>query len=196
LSNCAAAALQDLSSAAVDSSHIRAMKGGAATGPSPVERDKTGSKHNIIVEARGIPLATITTGGNRNDMTQLIPLIEAVPPIRGKRGQLLRRPHHLYADRGYDHETYRDQVRRFEITPHIARRGAGTRLRPGRPPLGCGRRARATALVPPPAHPLGDPRRHPPRPRHPRLRHHLLPTTPQHSLLGVQNGWAESLACP
>jgi hypothetical protein len=69
------------------------------------------------------PLATITTGSNRNDVTQLIPLIEAIPPIRGKRGQPPRRPKHLYADRGYDHETYRDQVRRFEITPHIARRG-------------------------------------------------------------------------
>jgi len=113
----------DLSRAAVDSSHIRAMKGGPATGPSPVDRGNTGSKHHVIVEAHGIPLATITTGGNRNDVTQLIPLIEAVPPIRGKRGQPLRRPRHLYADRGYDHDLYRDRVRRFEITPHIARRG-------------------------------------------------------------------------
>ena len=56
------------------------MKGGAATGPSPVDRGKTGSKHHVIVEAHGIPLATILTGGNRNDVTQLLPLIEAVPP--------------------------------------------------------------------------------------------------------------------
>ena len=52
----------------------------------------------------GIPLAATLTGGNRNDVTQL---------IRGKPGQPLRRPKHLYADRGYDHESYRDQVRRF-----------------------------------------------------------------------------------
>jgi transposase len=123
LSELRAADLLDFSRAAVDSSHVRAMKGGPATGPSPVDRGKTGSKHHLIVEAHGIPLAAITTGGNRNDVTQLIPLIEAVPPIRGKRGQPLRRPKHLYADRGYDHETYRDQVRRFQITPHIARRG-------------------------------------------------------------------------
>ncbi len=31
----------------------------------------------------------------------------------------------LYADRGYDHEVYRDKVRRFQITPHLARRGTG-----------------------------------------------------------------------
>ncbi|WP_414505877.1 IS5 family transposase [Streptomyces sp. NEAU-L66] len=123
LAELRAAGILDLSRASVDSSHLRAMKGGAATGPSPVDRGKTGSKHHVIVEARGIPLAVTLTGGNRNDVTQLIPLIRAVPPIRGKRGQPLRRPKHLYADRGYDHESYRDQVRRFEITPHIARRG-------------------------------------------------------------------------
>ncbi len=58
------------------------MKGGPATGPSPVDRGKTGSKHHVIVDAHSIPLATITTGGNRNDVAQLIPLIEAILPIR------------------------------------------------------------------------------------------------------------------
>jgi hypothetical protein len=51
-------------------------------GPSPVDRGKTGSKHHVIVEAHGIPLAATLTGGNRNDVTELIPLIQAVPPIR------------------------------------------------------------------------------------------------------------------
>lgn len=37
----------------------------------------------------------------------------------------MRRPKHLYADRGYDHEVYRDKICRFRITPHIARRGTG-----------------------------------------------------------------------
>lgn len=46
-----------------------------------------GSKHHLIVEAHGIPLAAITTGGNRNDVTQLIPLIQTVPSIRSERGQ-------------------------------------------------------------------------------------------------------------
>jgi hypothetical protein len=50
-------------------------------------------------------------------------LIEAVPPIRGKRGQPRRRPQHLYTDRGFDHEAYRDPVRAAQIIPHIARRG-------------------------------------------------------------------------
>ena len=99
------------------------MKGGAKTGPSPVDRGKTGSKHHVIVEAHGIPLAATLTGGNRNDVTRLIPLIQAVPPIRGKRGRPRRRPDVVYADRGYGHEEYRGQVRDSGIRPEIARRG-------------------------------------------------------------------------
>jgi transposase len=88
----------DLSRASVDGSHLRALKGGDATGRSPVDRGKTGSKHHVIVDAHGIPLAATVTGGNRNDVTQLLPLIHAVPPIRGKRGRPRRRPGVLYAD--------------------------------------------------------------------------------------------------
>ena len=154
------------------------MKGGPATGPSPVDRGTTGSKHHVIVEAHGIPLATLTTGGNRNHVTQLIPLIEAVPPIHGKRGQPLRRPRHLYADRGYDHDLYRDRVRRFETTPHIARRGIehGSGLGVYRWAWTARSRCCAAALLSPLADPLGDPRRHPPCLRRPRLCSHLLAT--------------------
>ncbi|MDQ0904700.1 transposase [Streptomyces canus] len=114
----------DLSRVSVDGSHLRALKGGDATGRSPVDRGKTGSKHHVIVDAHGIPLAA-TVGGNRNDVTQLLPLIHAVPPIRGKRGRPRRRPDVLYADRGYDHDIYRRQVRELGIRPRIARRGTG-----------------------------------------------------------------------
>ncbi len=55
----------------------------------------------------------------------VIPLIQTVSPIRGKSRQPLRRPEHLHADRGYDQEVYWDKVRRFQITPHLARRGTG-----------------------------------------------------------------------
>jgi transposase len=64
------------------------------------------------------------TGGNRNDVTQLIPLIDAIPPLRGRRGHPLRRPKKIYADRGYDHDKHRCLVRQRGITPMIAQRGA------------------------------------------------------------------------
>lgn len=78
---------------------------------------------DLLDFSRAIPLAAALTGGNRNDVTQLIPLIEAVPPIRGKRGRPRRRPEAVYADRGYDHDTYRRRVRELGISPKIARRG-------------------------------------------------------------------------
>lgn len=70
-----------------------------------------------------MPLAVLLTGGNRHDVTQLLPLVEAIPEIRGIRGRPRRRPRYLYADRGYDSEPHRDALRRLQITPRIARRG-------------------------------------------------------------------------
>ena len=97
-------------------------KGGSATGPSPVDRARCGSKHHLLVDATGIPLAWTLTGGNRNDVTQLIPLIERVPPVRGLVGRPRRRPDRVTADRGYDHDKHRRLVRARGITPEIARR--------------------------------------------------------------------------
>ena len=97
-------------------------EGRPKTGPSPVDRTRPGSKHHVISEAHGIPLAVSLTGGNRNDVTQLMPLIAAIPPVRGRRGRPRQRPDQVYADRGYDHDKYRKQVREKGITPVIARR--------------------------------------------------------------------------
>ncbi len=79
----------------------------------------------MITEGHGIPLAVALTGGQRNDVTQLMPLLAAIPPVRGRRGRPRRRPDAVYADRGYDHDKYRRQVRAKGITPVIARRGTG-----------------------------------------------------------------------
>ncbi len=97
-------------------------KGGSETGPSPVDRGRAGSKHHLLVDATGIPLAFSLTGGNRNDVTQLIPLLDSVPAVRGRVGRPHRRPERLVADRGYDHDSHRRQLRRRGITPEIARR--------------------------------------------------------------------------
>ena len=52
-----------------------------------------------------------------------MPLIQAIAPVRGRRGGPRRRPDTLYADRGYDHDKYRNQARAVGITLIIARRG-------------------------------------------------------------------------
>ena len=112
----------DWSRASVDSRTLRALGGGEETGPSPVDRRKKGSKHHVIVDGNGTPLAATITAANRHDVTQLEPLVDAVPPVRGKRGRPRRRPKRLYADRAYDSEPHRRALRRRGIRPMIARR--------------------------------------------------------------------------
>jgi transposase len=93
------------------------------TGPNPTDRARPGSKHHLVTEAQGIPLALILTGANRHDVTQLLPLIDAIPPIRGKRGRPLSKPAIVQGDRGYDHDKYRRPLHAAGISTQIARRG-------------------------------------------------------------------------
>ena len=146
---------------------------GDQDGPSPVDRARPGSKHHLITDAHGIPLAVTLTGGNRNDVTQLIPLIEALPPVA-------RPPRPAPPPPGGSTPTAATTTTSTGdwsgpgITPMIARRRHRARLRPRHLPLGRGAHFRAAALVPSPADPLGDPRRHPRSLPQPRMRHHLL----------------------
>jgi transposase len=72
-----------------------------------------------------VPLAVSVTGGNRNDVTQLEPLIDGIGPVRGKRGRPRQRPDALYGDRAYDHDKHRHKLRKRGVKPIIARRGGG-----------------------------------------------------------------------
>jgi transposase len=76
-----------------------------------------------MVDAGGVPLAVRVTGANSNDITQLFPLLEAVPRVQGKRGRPRRRPKKLLGDRGYDSQPHRDALKRRGITPKLAKRG-------------------------------------------------------------------------
>jgi len=75
----------DWSRGIVDSVSGRAPGGGEKTGPSPVDRRKLGSKVHVLVDGKGIPLAVRLTGANQHDVTQLIPLIQGIPGVRGKK---------------------------------------------------------------------------------------------------------------
>ena len=50
-------------------------------------------------------------------------MLDAIPPVRGRRGRPRQRPAELYGDRTYDHDKYRKKVRAKGIQPRIARRG-------------------------------------------------------------------------
>nr|WP_240529867.1 IS5 family transposase [Streptomyces mangrovisoli] len=113
----------DWSRAVIDSSHVRAARRGPKSGPSPVDRARPGSKHHVLTDAQGIPLAVSLTGGNRNDVTQLLPLLDEVPAVAGLVGRPRQRPDALFADRGYDHDKYRRLLWKRGIRPVIAERG-------------------------------------------------------------------------
>src|SRR5271157_5436255 len=63
-----------------------------------------------------------TTAANVPDVNPMIPLVDAIPPVRGKPGRPRRRPASLYGDRGYDSDPHRRKLRRRGIRPYIARR--------------------------------------------------------------------------
>ncbi len=96
---------------------------GPKSGPSPLDRARPGNKHHALVDGQDIALAVSLTGGNHNDITQLLPLLAKVPSVAGLVGRPRRRPDTFLADRGYDHDKYRRLVRSQGITPVIARRG-------------------------------------------------------------------------
>jgi transposase len=49
-------------------------------------------------------------------------VVDAIPQVQSSRGRPRHRPKELYADRGYDSDSYRDQLKRRGIEPRVARR--------------------------------------------------------------------------
>ncbi|MFJ4679533.1 IS5 family transposase [Kitasatospora sp. NPDC088783] len=116
-----AAGLIDWTRACVDGSHVRA-KGGEATGPSPVDRRKTGSEHHVI-GGGGIPFHVITTTADVNDVTRTLDLVDGVPPVAGRVGHPRKRPGSLLGGKGYDSDPNRRELRKRGILPVISRKG-------------------------------------------------------------------------
>lgn len=109
--------------AIVDSVMVRAFGGGEATGPSPVDRRKLGTKHTLVVDGNGVPLVIHTAPANASDHGQILPAVADFPRVPGKRGRPRSHPDVLFADRGYDSEATRTALRAQGIEPVIARRG-------------------------------------------------------------------------
>ena len=87
-----------------------------------MDRRKNGSKHHLATDAGGVPLTTKLTGANRNDVTQLMPLVDALPPVRGLPGAPLRKPGGVMGDRGFDSADNRMRLSCRAIAAEIARR--------------------------------------------------------------------------
>jgi transposase len=101
---------------------VRAFGGGQDTGPSPVDRRKKGSKHTLLVDAHGIPLAIRTAPAQASDHTQIISLLLDFPQVGGQPGRPKELPDIVVADRGYDSDPTRGLLRWLGIEPFIGRR--------------------------------------------------------------------------
>lgn len=76
----------------------------------------------MATDAQGAPLAAILTAANVNDVTQMLPLLEALPAIGGKRGRRLSKPRIVQGDRGYDSQPLRDELHARGMRTEIGRR--------------------------------------------------------------------------
>lgn len=113
----------DWSRALIDSSSVRAAYGGEGTGKSPVDRGKPGTKHHIITDASGVPLAGSATAANVNDISEMAPLVNKLPDVAGKVGHPRRKPDALRGDLAYDSEPHRQGLREMGIEPELPEKG-------------------------------------------------------------------------
>jgi transposase len=76
-----------------------------------------------MVDGQGVPMAVSVTGANTPDVQQLLPLIVAIPQVRGKAGHPKSPLKPFYADRAYESEPARAILRWLGITPFLANSG-------------------------------------------------------------------------
>jgi transposase len=74
----------------------------------------------------------LLTGSNEHDSVTLVELLDAVVPVKGRRGKPRQRPGKPHADKAYDHRRCRLACRQRGIEPRIARRGVESSERLGR----------------------------------------------------------------
>lgn len=96
---------------------------GKKTGPSPVDRAKSGTKRSLLCDGRGIPLALAVHPSGQHDSTTIDELlngscVDDIPP--GSK---------IFLDKGYDSEHLREGFAFLEVQAIIPHRYP----RPGRP---------------------------------------------------------------
>ena len=103
----------------IDTTQVRAFGGGEATGPSPVDRRKKGTKFTLLVDRDGVPLVIRAVPANRSDQLEILPTVASFPTVGGQPGRPRTNPGALYADAGFDCEATRSLLRWLGIEPHI-----------------------------------------------------------------------------
>ena len=109
----------ELADVAVDGCITKAPCGGEKAGKSPVDRGKQGMKRSTAVDARGIPLGTVTAGANRHDSPLLMPNLEHASASVGQ----LPEGASIHLDRGYDSRLTRERLAELGLRWEISGKG-------------------------------------------------------------------------
>jgi len=104
----------------MDGAMTEAPCGGAATGPTPTDRGKSGTKRSLLSDGHGVPVALVIDGANVPDLKLAAPTLDALAVERPSDG----RPQHLCLDAGYDYDRCRYAAERRGYVAHIRPRGA------------------------------------------------------------------------
>jgi Transposase DDE domain len=114
----------ELPDVAVDCCITKAPCGGEKAGRSPVDRGKRGTKRSTAVDAKGIPLGTVTAPANRHDSPLLAETLDAVAQTLGG----LPESTSIHLDRGYDSEATRQRLRERALSAEISQKGEAAPL--------------------------------------------------------------------
>jgi len=109
----------ELAEVAVDGCITKAPCGGEKAGRSPVDRGKRGIKRSTAVDARGIPLGSVTAPANRHDSPLLTETLDSVSEVLGE----LPERASIHLDRGYDSEATRERLRARGLLAEISEKG-------------------------------------------------------------------------
>ena len=93
---------------------------GAARGPNPTDRAKSGTKKSVIVEQHGGPLGVVIDGANVHDTKLLARTIDAIVIERPDPERVVQ---NLCLDKGYDNPTGHGATADAGYQPHIRRIG-------------------------------------------------------------------------
>ena len=106
----------------IDSSIIKAYRGGESLGPNSTDRGRNGSKIHTLTDKLGIPLAFIVTEANYHDSRSVPELLERYK---------IRRPvyqQHMNLDSAYDTRSIKSLLTENQFNYHIPRNKRNSRV--------------------------------------------------------------------
>jgi transposase len=110
----------ELADVAVDGYITKAPCGGEQSGRNPVDRGKQGTKRSTAVDARGIPIGSVTAPAKAVTTRPL--LTKTLDPVTETLGELPERVS-VHLDRGYDSKATRERLQKRGLLAEISQKG-------------------------------------------------------------------------